>query len=115
MVIGKIEQLTEIPVKETGKVVLPIINKRGEERVYPGITQTDWVKTPDKVPPPEVLRHEWSYAMLPGGAHFNPYLTGFCKNCHTAFTVRLKSSDNSGILVISGVDIPLYGCEYKKY
>jgi hypothetical protein len=130
MTIGKIEQLTETPVKGTEKMVLPLLNKEGTEVDVSPLHNfmhnmgSGLDTSVNKVPPPEVLRHEWSYAVVPGQSNFNIYLTGFCKKCQTAFTTELNTThysmswkplDGVGDPCITKLDIPLYGCEYKKY
>jgi hypothetical protein len=71
--------------------------------------------------PPEIIAHNWSYAIAPifnnefsGGL----YLTGFCKNCQTAFTSRLHTEKDwqfIGKLDYTEFNIPLFGCIYKRH
>jgi len=116
MDIGKIEQLTnhgEGKIAPKG-VVMPVIDPLIDA---PRAT----LAAPNKIPAPETLRHDWAYAITPvfnnefsGGI----YLTGFCKNCQTAFTSRLHTENDwqfIGKLDYTKFDIPLFGCEYKRY
>jgi hypothetical protein len=65
----------------------------------------------EKIPPPEVLAHNWSYAIAP--VDNAVYLTGFCKQCQTVFTAYLKRGIHG--LNYTKLDIPLFGCEYKTH
>ena len=77
-----------------------------------------------KASPAAIVAHQWSYAVVPGRRSFNIYLTGFCKNCQTAFTSELNTTEygsnweplnGTGDPCITKLNIPLFGCEYKDH
>lgn len=105
VVVGRIKQLAN---QGEGTLKDPLIDA-------PRVT----LAAPTKIPAPATLRHEWSYAISPmiAPSYGGIYLTGFCKNCQTAFTALLRTNPEDGpeFIRISKLDIPLYGCEYKSH
>jgi hypothetical protein len=82
----------------------PTVGKRGEEIV---------TKVPEV--PSAIVAHDWLYSVVPSGPNFGIYLAGYCRNCQTAFTVALDKNFVTGMVKITNLEIPRYGCEYKRY
>lgn len=56
-------------------------------------------------------RHNWLYSVVPQFNGVNIYLAGFCPKCRNSFTVRLKTQELAGKVLMNKLDVPTTGCE----
>lgn len=66
--------------------------------------------------PDNDIKHNWLYSVVPLfpeplGIAGGIYLAGYCKNCRSGFTVKMKVSQSIGHILIDKLDIPVMGCE----
>lgn len=63
--------------------------------------------------PEDVWYHNWLYSVVPasvGDTYLYPFLSGYCKNCRKAFTIRLNVDESPGYYSEMELDIPREGC-----
>jgi len=58
-------------------------------------------------------RHNWMYSVVPASAsneYWGIYLSGYCRNCQKAFTVRLPQDTTPTFVTVAQLAIPRWGC-----
>ena len=60
------------------------------------------------------FRHNWLYSVVPVTSNeagdLSAYLSGYCKVCQRAFTVKLPADSADSFVVVTQLDIPRWGC-----
>jgi hypothetical protein len=61
------------------------------------------------------IKHNWLYSVVPqfpdDTVFSGIYLAGYCKQCRSGFTVKMKADVGVGRVVMDKLDIPVWGCE----